>query len=321
MPRSGDRARQGANSRVKISKTSFSHPSRGHRPSLPGRTCAVCGCRSSPPMGTDDWFGRERGLGEAENSNLVYAGDFDANEIELLELSDDLLRRALDGEELVFKGAHDEEAVLCTNDTTYLVKRVETSNTLLLIRGAAGVINDTVDGVDGNPSQNQNENDTTTPAKRRRSSVSEFPSTPSTTPKPAHLRTTFLPNEENQPDLVAHAQAESHLELIETEPRMEKVWAALANAPHAFAGTDNDKKLDETWFGNFTDGDVGEEGVPDPPKKGLTEDEVVDLARASRSECLDVRNVFHQIPASLFSHTRLTLFFGPITVAAFRRRF
>ena len=93
-------------------------------------------------MGADDWFGRERGLGEAEAANLVYAADFDANEIELLELPDDLLRRAREGEELVFKGGPDEEAVLCTSDATYLLKRVETSNTLLLMRGASGVIDD-----------------------------------------------------------------------------------------------------------------------------------------------------------------------------------
>ena len=93
-------------------------------------------------MGVDDWFGRERGLGEAEAANLVYAADFDANEIELLELPDDLLQRAREGEELVFKGGPDEEAVLCTSDATYLLKRVETSNTLLLMRGASGAIDD-----------------------------------------------------------------------------------------------------------------------------------------------------------------------------------
>ena len=93
-------------------------------------------------MGADDWFGRERGLGEGEAANLVYAADFDANEIELLELPDDLLQRAREGEELVFKGGPDEEAVLCTSDATYLLKRVETSNTLLLMRGASGAIDD-----------------------------------------------------------------------------------------------------------------------------------------------------------------------------------
>ena len=50
-------------------------------------------------MGADDWFGRERGLGEGEAANLVYAADFDANEIELLELPDDLLQRAREGED------------------------------------------------------------------------------------------------------------------------------------------------------------------------------------------------------------------------------
>jgi sister chromatid cohesion protein DCC1 len=120
-------------------------------------------------MGADDWFGRERGLGEGEAANLVYAADFDANEIELLELPDDLLQRAREGEELIFKGAPDEEAVLCTSDATYLLKRVETSNTLLLMRGASGVINDRREDEDEADEQNATRtNATPSSAKRRR---------------------------------------------------------------------------------------------------------------------------------------------------------
>ena len=246
---------------------------------------------------TDDWYGATRGLAPGEVCNLVYASDFDANEIELLELPDDLLQRARVGEELVFKGGNDEEAVLCTSDTTYLVKRVETSNTLLLMRGASGVVNDTV--VDGDDEE-ANEIDTQTPAVKRRRE-SHNPITPATTPRSAHTTMHFTPNEENQPDLIAHAQAESHLELQKTEPRLEKVWASLSQPPHVFSGTDIDKTADDEWFASFDDGDVGEEGTPDPPTKGLTTDEVIDLARASRFETLEL---IHQGPCFLDEKTQ-----------------
>ena len=36
---------------------------------------------------TDDWYGATRGLAPGEVCNLVYASDFDANEIELLRLA------------------------------------------------------------------------------------------------------------------------------------------------------------------------------------------------------------------------------------------
>ena len=58
-------------------------------------------------MGSDeDWFTRVRGLKPGEPANFVYARDFDANEVELLELPPDLLEKIQSGEEsLSFKGA------------------------------------------------------------------------------------------------------------------------------------------------------------------------------------------------------------------------
>ena len=45
-------------------------------------------------MGSDeDWFARVRGLKPGEPANFVYARDFDANEVELLELPPDLLEK------------------------------------------------------------------------------------------------------------------------------------------------------------------------------------------------------------------------------------
>lgn len=51
----------------------------------------------------------------------------------LIELSPDLLKLIEKGESLCIKGSVKEEAVLCTSNTTYTMKRVETSNTLLLV--------------------------------------------------------------------------------------------------------------------------------------------------------------------------------------------
>lgn len=230
---------------------------------------------TSRAMGADDWFGRERGLGEGEAANLVYAADFDANEIELLELPDDLLQRAREGEELIFKGAPDEEAVLCTSDATYLLKRVETSNTLLLMRGASGVINDRREDEDEADEQDATRTNATpsveTTGKRRRVSDASAggPVTPVTEPRPARTVSAFAANEDGQPDLIAHAQAESHLELQLTEPRLERAWRLLSAPPHAFAGTDGDD-----------DDDVEIE-------RGLTEEAILDMARASKKETLD----------------------------------
>ena len=226
-------------------------------------------------MGADDWFGRERGLGEAEAANLVYAADFDANEIELLELPDDLLRRAREGEELVFKGGPDEEAVLCTSDATYLLKRVETSNTLLLMRGASGVIDDRrEDEVEEANEANDAPSATPTAASAKRRRVSDAsaggPVTPVSDPRPARVVAAFAANEDGQPDLIAHAQAESHLELRETEPRLERVWRALSAPPHVFAG--NDADFDET--------------VEPDAVRGLSEERLLALAGASKGETL-----------------------------------
>jgi len=262
-------------------------------------------------MGTDDWYGRERGFAPGETANLVYAADFDANEIELLELPDELLQRARDGEELIFKGGPDEEAVLCTSDTTYLVKRVETSNTLLLMRGKSGVINDATERDVSDPETGAFENEETggegntekkTPTprrnkRRRNSEVCDGPITPSTEPRPAHtVSVSFTANEDGNDDLIAHAQAESYLEVRATAPRFERMWEALSSRPHAFAGVETDEAFDRAWGASLDDGDIDENGSPDPPVKGLTETEVIHFARASRAE---TREALRKGPAFL----------------------
>ena len=84
------------------------------------------------------WFARAHDLQEGEKANLVLGEDFHTNEVELLDLNDELLAVIESGGELVFKGGPDDEAVLCTECTTYAVKRVETSNTLLLFQPPGG---------------------------------------------------------------------------------------------------------------------------------------------------------------------------------------
>ena len=218
----------------------------------------------------DDWFGRERGLGEAEAANLVYAADFDANEIELLELPDDLLQRAREGEELVFKGGPDEEAVLCTSDATYRLKRVETSNTLLLMRGASGAIDDRrEDEAEADETDEADATQTPSAATVKRRRVSETsnaggPVTPVTEPRPARTVAAFAANEDGSPTS-SRTRRRSRPGAHRTEPRLERAWRALAAPPHAFAGNDEPETTTEL---------------------GLTEETILSLARASKGETL-----------------------------------
>ena len=99
------------------------------------------------------------------------------------------------------------------------------------VRGASGAIDDRRE--DEAEADEMDETDATqTPSaatvKRRRVSETSnagAPVTPVTEPRPARTVAAFAANEDGQPDLIAHAQAESHLELHRTEPRLERVEA------------------------------------------------------------------------------------------------
>ena len=121
------------------------------------------------------WFARAHDLQEGEKANLVLGEDFHTNEVELLDLNDELLAVIESGGELVFKGGPDDEAVLCTECTTYAVKRVETSNTLLLFQPPGGLPDKirlpdgTVDDADADASDDEKDRDpTATPTPKRR---------------------------------------------------------------------------------------------------------------------------------------------------------
>ncbi|XP_045762587.1 sister chromatid cohesion protein DCC1 [Maniola jurtina] len=53
--------------------------------------------------------------------------------LRLMLLDDNLLKEIEAGNQLIFKGDPDENAVLCTSDKTYDIKEAETSNSLLLV--------------------------------------------------------------------------------------------------------------------------------------------------------------------------------------------
>ena len=126
-----------------------------------------------PPQGLG-WFAEAHNLQEGEKANVVLGEDFHTNEVELLNLNDELLKVIEDGGELMFKGGPDDEAVLCTDRTTYAVTRVETSNTLLLFQPPGGLPtkvrlpDGTVDDIDADADDPDDRDPTVTPLPKRR---------------------------------------------------------------------------------------------------------------------------------------------------------
>lgn len=66
------------------------------------------------------------------NATIAYGEGFSSEEFKLLEVDESTLKELLE-DRLTIKGEKDDEAVLCTSSTTYAVKYVSTSNTVLLI--------------------------------------------------------------------------------------------------------------------------------------------------------------------------------------------
>lgn len=243
--------------------------------------------------GGSDWFKRTYNLAEGEEANLVYGNEFDQNEVELLELSPELLALVESGEQqLCFKGGPDDEAVLCTKDKTFLVKRVETSNTLLLMQPPGG-LDDRISGGDGDLADaDAAANDATPAAKRqkRRSSGAAAAADAAAPPPPAAEERVVSADgvcpvgEDGLKDLTAFAQADSHLELVLTAPRVDPMWDRLRAEPHVYAGPEHERELDEAWANEHDDNDCGEEGTPDPPPRGFTLDELIQSTQASEVE-------------------------------------
>lgn len=66
------------------------------------------------------------------SARLSYGPNFTAERLQLLEVDEELLQEII-ASGVVIKGAPADEAVLCTASKTFVLKQVETSNTLLLI--------------------------------------------------------------------------------------------------------------------------------------------------------------------------------------------
>ena len=71
-------------------------------------------------------------LAVGASARLSYGPNFTHEKLQLLEVDEELLQEII-STGVVIKGAPADEAVLCTASKTYVLKQVETSNTLLLI--------------------------------------------------------------------------------------------------------------------------------------------------------------------------------------------
>ena len=253
------------------------------------------------------WFARAHDLQEGEKANLVLGEDFHTNEVELLDLNDELLAVIESGGELVFKGGPDDEAVLCTECTTYAVKRVETSNTLLLFQPPGGLPDKirlpdgTVDDADADASDDGKDRDgpTATPTPKRRKTTTEIDAGSNPPPGPAPgddadgppgtpaeainraLKDGVPLGEDGLKQITSFAQAGSHLEVTKIEPRLDPMWARLRSAPHAYAGPEREAEIvDDDDAG----ADAGAEGEDADATVGIEEDDLIENTQASKVE-------------------------------------
>ena len=215
-----------------------------------------------PPQGLG-WFAEAHNLQEGEKANVVLGEDFHTNEVELLNLNDELLKVIEDGGELMFKGGPDDEAVLCTDRTTYAVTRVETSNTLLLFQPPGGLPtkvrlpDGTVDDIDADADDPDDRDPTVTPLPKRRKTDDDAtgadgdgpPSTPAEAINRA-MKDGVPLGEDGLKDIVSFAQASSHLEVVRCEPRLGPMWERLRQRPHAYAGPEREAEEEEAPVGD-----------------------------------------------------------------------
>ncbi|ACO67050.1 predicted protein [Micromonas commoda] len=251
-----------------------------------------------PPQGLG-WFAEAHNLQEGEKANVVLGEDFHTNEVELLNLNDELLKVIEDGGELMFKGGPDDEAVLCTDRTTYAVTRVETSNTLLLFQPPGGLPtkvrlpDGTVDDIDADADDPDDRDPTVTPLPKRRKTDDDAtgadgdgpPSTPAEAINRA-MKDGVPLGEDGLKDIVSFAQASSHLEVVKCEPRLGPMWERLRQAPHAYAGPEREAE-EETPDGDAPGADGGDGGDRTRGTRGIEEEDLVENTQASRAEIVE----------------------------------
>ena len=274
-----------------------------------------------PPQGLG-WFAEAHNLQEGEKANVVLGEDFHTNEVELLNLNDELLKVIEDGGELMFKGGPDDEAVLCTDRTTYAVTRVETSNTLLLFQPPGGLPtkvrlpDGTVDDIDADADDPDDRDPTVTPLPKRRKTDDDAtgadgdgpPSTPAEAINRA-MKDGVPLGEDGLKDIVSFAQASSHLEVVKCEPRLGPMWERLRQAPHAYAGPEREEALvmnamvatadpipyragewqgvTPTPDGDAPGADGGDGGDRTRGTRGIEEEDLVENTQASRAEIVE----------------------------------
>jgi len=256
-----------------------------------------------PPQGLG-WFAEAHNLQEGEKANVVLGEDFHTNEVELLNLNDELLKVIEDGGELMFKGGPDDEAVLCTERTTYAVTRVETSNTLLLFQPPGGLPtkvrlpDGTVDDIDADADDHDDRDPTVTPLPKRRKTDDDATGAdgdgdgdgPPSTPAEAINRAVKdgVPlGEDGLKDIVSFAQASSHLEVVKCEPRLGPMWERLRQRPHAYAGPEREAEEEEAPAGDDEKNgaaDADADGGDRTRARGIEEEDLVENTQASRAE-------------------------------------
>ena len=159
------------------------------------------------PAATEAFVDGEFTTADGESFNLEFdPAGVDRDDIELLEIDPNVLNEILKSDgSIAFKGGPDDVAVVCTKTKTYQVKRVETSNQILLV---------------GPPLDGETRGGETVVAETRRMGEADV----ATTKKRATVR----------------AQKSSHLDLTEIAPRLERLRDMLASAAYGVGGADTD---------------------------------------------------------------------------------
>ncbi|PIO57799.1 hypothetical protein TELCIR_20781, partial [Teladorsagia circumcincta] len=69
----------------------------------------------------------------AEVQQLQFTEKFPLHDYKLVQLPKEVLNVVKSGDKLVFRGDRQDEVVLCTDSSSFFVKEVETSNSLLIV--------------------------------------------------------------------------------------------------------------------------------------------------------------------------------------------
>jgi sister chromatid cohesion protein DCC1 len=157
-----------------------------------------------------------------EPFDIIFARDFEAQHIELLEVSDELLKELLDSDGVIeFKGEGDDIACVCTATKTYQVKRVETSNQTLLVGPELGG-----DGDEGDEASDDGEDEDAygedAEARQRRKVA------------------------------VVRAQTSSHLDLTEIAPKLDRLRDMLASVAYGGEGAEAAMDAEDASATGFT---------------------------------------------------------------------